>query len=91
MLEVSAYDAKSLIEQGWPNLGELIDDELPEYEQSKPEPPKTNWARGCMQWHAEQEEQRLARIAAEEESEKTRLARVARFMGTKLCVSGPSI
>jgi hypothetical protein len=90
-LEVSADDAKSLIAQGWQKLKEWIADEIPKHAQNKPEPPKTNWARGCMQWDAEQEEQRLARIAAEEESEKTRLARVARFMGTKLCVSGPSI
>jgi hypothetical protein len=33
-------------------------------EQRKPQPPKTNWAPGSVEWQAEQEEKRKAQIEA---------------------------
>jgi hypothetical protein len=52
MLELSAEDAESLVEQGWPKLGELPEYELPGYEdeyneaQSEPHGPKITHALG---------------------------------------------
>jgi hypothetical protein len=37
-----------------------------------------------LEWEAQQEQERFARIAAEEEKEKRRLARVAAVLGKKL-------
>jgi predicted phage terminase large subunit-like protein len=80
-LELSADDAQPLIRDGWRKLGEWVDDEPPEGEQiaqhNKPSGPKVTHARGSMEWAAEQEKERLARIAAAEEKERRRLARVA--------------
>ena len=69
-----------MMRHGWRKLGEWIDDELPDGQQidyNKPEDAKIIYAVGSLEWQAQQEEERLARIAAEEEKEKRRLARVA--------------
>ena len=58
-IELSADDAESLIEQGWPKLGELHDYALPEYEdgyteaQSEPPFPQPEHAMGSMEFEAE--------------------------------------
>jgi predicted phage terminase large subunit-like protein len=87
-LEVSADDAEPLIRHGWRKLGEWIDHEplivAPLEEQKQPQGPKVVYAKGSMEWQAEQEEQKLATIAAEEEREKKRLARVAAVLGRTL-------
>src|SRR5215467_13767879 len=75
-LEVSAYDAEPLMRHGWRKLGEWIDDGQ-QIDQNKPEDAKIIYAVGSLEWQAQQEEERLARIAAEEYKEKRRLARVA--------------
>ena len=81
-LELSADDAQSLIRAGWRKLGEWIEDE-PIEEQSKPEGPKVIYAIGSMEWEAQQEQERSARIEAEARREKRRLARVAMVMSAK--------
>jgi hypothetical protein len=80
-LEVSADDARSLIAQGWQELKEWIAEEIPKHAQTKPEPPKTNWAIGSMQWEKEQRKRReadraprrpiLAELAAAAAAEKS--------------------
>jgi predicted phage terminase large subunit-like protein len=82
-LEVSAKDAESLIKQGWTKLGEWIDDEPPDgeqIEQNKPENAKVVYAVGSLEWQAQEEAERSARIAAEQKKEKNRLARVAAML-----------
>ena len=84
-LELSADDAEPFIRDGWVKLGEWIEDEPPEGEQiAEQNKPKVTYARGSLEWEAQQEEERLARIAAEEEKEKRRLARVAAVLGKNL-------
>jgi hypothetical protein len=82
-LEVSADDADPLIRHGWRKLGEWIDPEPFDVaqleEQNKPQGPKVCYAKGSIGREAEQEEQKLAAIAAEER-EKKRIARVAAVM-----------
>jgi predicted phage terminase large subunit-like protein len=86
-LELSADDAQSLIRAGWRKLGEWIEDEAMEderiEEQSKPKGPKVIYAVGSMEWQAEQEQQKSARIEAEARRERRRVARVAMVMGAK--------
>jgi hypothetical protein len=80
-LELSADDAEPFIRSGWRKLGEWSDDEPHESEQiaarNKSPGPKFTYARGSLEWHAEQEKERASRLAAEEEKEKKRSARVA--------------
>ena len=88
-LELSADDAKPLIRDGWRKLGEAIIDPDPSdgeqiIESDKPAGPKLEYAKGSVEWQKQQEEQRLAGIAAEEEKEKRRLARVALMLGKTL-------
>ena len=84
-LELSADDAEAFIRNGWVKLGEWIENEPPEGEQiAEQNKPKVTYARGSLEWEAQQEQERLARIAAEEEKEKRRLARVAAVLGKKL-------
>jgi hypothetical protein len=84
-LELFADDAEAFIRNGWVNLGEWIEDEPPEGEQiAEQNKPKVTYAPGSLEWEAQQEQERLARIAAEEEKEKRRLARVAAVLGKKL-------
>ena len=88
-LELSADDAKPLIRDGWRKLGEAIIDPDPSdgeqiTEPDKPAGPKVEYAKGSVEWQKQQEEQRLAGIAAEEEKEKRRLARVALMLGKTL-------
>src|ERR1700751_4280135 len=88
-LELSADDAEPLIRAGWRKLGEgIIDPDLYDGEQiaeiDKPEGPKTTYAKGSVEWEKQQEEERLARIAAEEAKEKRRLDRVAALRGKTL-------
>ena len=69
-----------MVRHGWRKLGEWIDDELPDGQQidyNKPEDAKIVYAVGSLEWQAQQEAERLDRIAAEEEKEKRRSARVA--------------
>jgi hypothetical protein len=40
----------------------------PARKEYKPEPPKTNWAKGSMEWQDEQERKREAEFAAAAES-----------------------
>ncbi|MBV9374333.1 MAG: phage terminase large subunit [Alphaproteobacteria bacterium] len=88
-LELSADDAEGFIRIGWRKIGEgIIDPDLYDGEQiteiDEPEGPKTIYAKGCVEWEKQQEEERLARIAAEEAAEKRRLARVAALRGKTL-------
>src|SRR5262252_6409235 len=88
-LELSADDAEPLIRVGWRKLGEgIIDPDPSEGEQitepDKPAGPKVEYAKGSVEWQKQQEEQRLAGIAAEEEKEKRRLARLALLLGKTL-------
>ena len=89
-LELSAKDAESLIEQGWPKLGELPEDEPPGYEdgytgeQSEPHGPKITHVLGSVEFEAELKEVLAAREAAAEAREKRRLARVAAFVENKV-------
>jgi predicted phage terminase large subunit-like protein len=88
-LELSADDAQPLIRAGWRKLGEcIIDPDLYDGEQiaeiDNPEGPKTTYAKGSVEWDKQQEEERLARIAAEEAKEKRRLDRVAALRGKTL-------
>ena len=50
----------------------------------EPAGPKLEYAKGSVEWQKQQEEQRLAGIAAEEAKEKRRLARVAALRGKTL-------
>ena len=89
MLELSAKDAEPLIRKRWVKLGEgIIDPDLYEREQitqtDEPGGPKTVYAKGSVEWEKQQEEERLAGIAAEEAKEKRRLARVAALRGKTL-------
>jgi predicted phage terminase large subunit-like protein len=93
-LEVSADDAEPLMRHGWRKLGEWIDDELldsQQIDQNKPEDAKIMYAVGSLEWQAQQEEERLARIAAEEEKEKRRLARVAAVLESNRKHSSSSV
>jgi hypothetical protein len=84
-LVLSADDAEPFIQNGWVKLGEWIENEPPEGEQIvEPNKPKVTYAPGSLEWAAQQEQERLARIAAEEEKEKRRLARVAAVLEKKL-------
>ena len=84
-LELFADDAEPFIRDGWVNLGEWIEDEPPEGEQiAEQDKPKFTYAPGSLEWGVQQEQERLARIAAEEEKEKRRLARVEAVLGKKL-------
>ncbi|MBV9201685.1 MAG: hypothetical protein JOY83_18545, partial [Alphaproteobacteria bacterium] len=88
-LELSADDAEGFIRLGWTKLGEgIIDLDLYDSEQiteiDEPAGPKTIYAKGCVEWEKQQEEERLARIAFEEAKEKRRLARVAALRGKTL-------
>jgi hypothetical protein len=88
-LELSADDAEALIRAGWRKLGEgIIDPDPSEREQItelyKPAGPKLEYAKGSVEWQKQQEEQRLAGIAAAEEKEKRRLGRVAALRGKTL-------
>ena len=88
-LELSANDAEPLIRAGWRKLGEgIIDPDPSDGEQitepDKPAGPKLEYAKGSVEWQKQQEEQRLAGIAAAEEKEKRRLARVAALRGKTL-------
>ena len=81
-LELFADDAEPFIRNGWVKLGEWIEDEPPEGEQiAEQNKPKVTYAPGSLEWGVQQEQERLARIAAEEEKEKRRLARVRRCWG----------
>ena len=81
-IELSADDAEAFIRDGWVKLGEWIEDEPPEGEQiAEQNKPKVTYAPGSLEWGVQQEQERLARIAAEEEKEKRRLARVAAVLG----------
>ena len=89
MLELSAEDAESLVEQGWPKLGELPDYELPGYEdghtdENEPWNPKLKYAIGSMESEVEIEQISAAREAAAAQREKWRLARVAAFLKNKV-------
>jgi hypothetical protein len=73
---------------GWRKLGEWIDDEPPQGEEieerGKPQGRKTIYAKGSVEWEKQQEEEeRLARIAAQEEKEKRRGARIAAVLGKR--------
>ena len=84
-LELSADDAEPFIRNGWVKLGEWIENEPSEGEQiAEQNKPKVTYAPGSLEWEAQQEQERLARIAAEEEKEKRRLALVAAVLGKKL-------
>jgi len=88
-LELSADDAEGFIRAGWVKLGEgIIDPDLYDSEQitetDEPQGPKTVYAKGCVEWEKQQEEETLARIAFEEAKEKRRLARVAALRGKTL-------
>ena len=84
-LELSADDAEAYIRDGWVKLGEWVEDEPPEGEQiAEQNKPKVTYAPGSFEWGVQQEQERLARIAAEEEKEKRRLARVEAVLGKKL-------
>ena len=88
-LELSADDAEGFIRAGWRKLGEgIIDPDPSDGEQitepDKPAGPKVEYAKGSVEWQKQQEEQRLAGIAAAEEKEKRRLARVAALRGKTL-------
>jgi hypothetical protein len=84
-LDLSADDAEAFIGDGWVKLGEWIEDKPPEGEQIAEEnKPKVTYAPGSLEWGVQQEQERLARIAAEEEKEKRRLARVEAVLGKKL-------
>jgi len=88
-LELSADDAEGFIRIGWTKLGEgIIDPDLYDSEQitetDEPQGPKTVYAKGCVEWEKQQEEERLTRIAFEEAKEKRRLARVAALRGKTL-------
>ena len=84
-IDLSADDAEGFIRLGWRKLGEWIEDEPlvgdEIEERGKPQGPKTIYAKGSVEWEKQQEEERLARIAAEEAKEKRRLARVAAVLG----------
>jgi hypothetical protein len=76
----------------WRKLGEWIEDEPIEdqqieeqqiEEQNKPEGRKVIYAIGSTEWQAEQQQKKSARIEAEAQREKRRLARVAMVMGAK--------
>src|SRR5205823_12633826 len=83
-LELFADDAEAF-RNGWVKLGEWIENEPPEGEQiAEQNKPKVTYAPGSLDWEAQQEQERLARIAAEEEKEKRRLARVAAVLRKKL-------
>jgi hypothetical protein len=93
-LEVSADDAEPMMRHGWRKLGEWIDDELPDGQQidyNKPEDTKIVYAVGSLEWQAQQEAERLDRIAAEEEKEKRRLARVAAVLESNRKHSSSSV
>jgi hypothetical protein len=66
----------------------LIDPDLCHGEQitetDKPQGPKTIYAKGSLEWEKQQEEERIARIAFEEEKERRRLARAAAMLGKTL-------
>src|SRR5436853_20240 len=84
-LELFADDAEAFIRNGRVKLGEWIENEPPEGEQiAEQNKPKVTYAPGSLEWEAQQEQERLARIAAEEEKEKRRLARVAAVLRKKL-------
>ena len=88
-LELSADDADPLIRRGWRKLGEcIIDPDLCHGEQitetDKTQGPKTIYAKGSVEWEKQQAEERIARIAFEEEKERRRLARVAAMLGKTL-------
>src|SRR5205807_2511338 len=84
-LEHFADDAEAFIRNGRVKLGEWIENEPPEGEQiAEQNKPKVTYAPGSLEWEAQQEQERLARIAAEEEKEKRRLARVAAVLRKKL-------
>jgi hypothetical protein len=86
-LELSDDDAQPLIRAGWRKLGEWIEDQPIEdeqiEEQNKPEGSKVIYAIGSAEWQAEQQQERSARIEAEAQREKRRLARVAMVMAAK--------
>jgi hypothetical protein len=85
-IEMSADDAQSVIRAGWTKLAEWTDDAAEGEqieERNKPPGPTVIYAKGSMEWEREQEEQRLARIAAEEEKERRRLARIAAVLKNK--------
>ena len=74
-LELSADHAEPLIRVGWRKLREDIIDPDPAdgqqvTEPDKPAGPKLEHAIGSVEWQKQQEEQRLAGIATEEEKEK---------------------
>jgi hypothetical protein len=75
---------------GWTKLAELPDYELPGYEdgyteeQNEPPFPQLKYAVGSVESEAEIEQILAARQAAKEQREKTRLARVAAFLGNKV-------
>ena len=84
-LELFADDAEAFIRNGWVKLGEWIENEPPEGEQiAEQNKPKVTYAPGSLEWEAQQEQERLARIAAEAEKKKRRLARVAAVLRKKL-------
>ena len=86
-LELSDDDAQPLIRAGWRKLGEWIEDGPVEHEeieeQNKPEGRKVIYAIGSMEWEAQQERERSARIEAEARREKRRLARVTMVLRKK--------
>ena len=88
-LELSADDAEGFIRHGWRKIGEgIIDPDPCDGEQitepNKLDGPPVIYAKGCVEWEKQQEEERLAGIAAAEEKEKRRLARVAALRGKTL-------
>jgi hypothetical protein len=74
------------IRAGWAKLGEWTDEaaESEQIEQrNKPQGPKAVYAKGSVEWQQQQERETFARIAAAEEKERRRLARVAAVLGNK--------
>ena len=85
-IEMFADDAEYLIRAGWAKLGEWTDEaaESEQIEQrNKPQGPKAVYAKGSVEWQQQQERETFARIAAAEEKERRRLARVAAVLGNK--------
>jgi predicted phage terminase large subunit-like protein len=80
-LDLSADDAEPFIRDGWVKLGEWKENVPPEGEQiAEQNKPKVTYAPGSSEWEVQQKQERLTRIAAEEEKEKRRCARVAAVM-----------
>ena len=82
IVEMSAEEAQWWIGADWTKLAEWTDDKAAASEQLE-EQNKVVYAKGSLEWQQAQKKQRLARIAAEEEKERKRLARIALVLGNK--------